>query len=127
MKKRSGYLLMVALCCFSTGIRGQSKSDTLVVTPVEAETIFLQRNLRLLAGKLDIEMAKAQVIQARLWPNPVLSIGEVNLWSNQGAEALGRLFGDWGNHAQVAVDMEQLIQTAGKRKKLVAVEEIGVS
>lgn len=127
MKKRSGYLLIVALCCLSTGIRAQSKGDTLVVTPVEAEAIFLQRNLRLLAGKLDIEVAKAQVIQARLWPNPTLSIGEVNLWSNQGAEALGRLFGDWGGHSQVAVDVEQLIQTAGKRKKLVAVEEIGVS
>lgn len=127
MRKRSGYLLIVALCCLTTGIRAQSKGDTLVVTPVEAEAIFLQRNLRLLAGKLDIEVAKAQVIQAKLWPNPTLSIGEVNLWSNQGAEALGRLFGDWGGHSQVAVDVEQLIQTAGKRKKLVAVEQIGVS
>jgi len=127
MKKRSGCLVIVALCCLWTGSRAQSKGDTLVVTPVEAEAIFLQRNLRLLAGKLDIEVARAQVIQAKLWPNPTLSIGEVNLWSNQGAEALGRLFGDWGGHTQVAVDVEQLIQTAGKRKKLVAVEEIGVA
>jgi len=127
MKKRSGYLVIIALCCITVGTRAQPFADTLVVTPPEAEVVFLQRNLRLLAAKLDIEVAKAEVIQSKLWPNPTVSIGEVNLWSNQGAEALGRLFGNWGNHAQVAVDVEQLIQTAGKRKKLVAVEETGIA
>jgi len=126
MKMGFRYLAVVAFCCVATGTHGQYASDTLAVTPTEAEAVFLQRNLRLLAGKLDIDMAKAQVIQAKLWPNPVLSIGEVNPWSNRDAEVLGRLFGDWGNHAQVAVDVEQLIQTAGKRRKRIAVAEAGL-
>ncbi|GGC25488.1 cation transporter [Parapedobacter defluvii] len=126
MKMGFRYLAVVAFCCVATGTHGQYAPDTLAVTPTEAEAVFLQRNLRLLAGKLDIDMAKAQVIQAKLWPNPVLSIGEVNPWSNRDAEVLGRLFGDWGNHAQVAVDVEQLIQTAGKRRKRIAVEEAGL-
>src|SRR5690606_10075721 len=54
------------------------------------------------------------------------AIDEVNLWSNHGAEELGRLFGSWGNHAQASVDIEQVIQTAGKRRILMAVEEAGV-
>src|SRR5690606_19319077 len=70
--------------------------------------------------------AKAKVIQARLWPNPTLSISEVNGWANAGSESLGRLAGNWGDHAQVAIDIEQLIQTAGKRRKLLAIEETGV-
>lgn len=126
MKMGFRYLAVVAFCCVATGTQGQYAPDTLAVTPTEAEAVFLQRNLRLLAGKLDIDMAKAQVIQAKLWPNPVLSIGEVNPWSNRDAETLGHLFGDWGNHAQVAVDVEQLIQTAGKRRKRIAVAEAGL-
>lgn len=121
------YSVVVALCCFTADARGQSSADTLVISRAEAEAVFLQRNLQLLAGKLEIDEAKAKVIQAKLWPNPTLSIGEINLWSNAGAEALGRLFGTWGNHAQVAVDIEQLIQTAGKRKKMIAIEETGAA
>jgi len=117
---------MVGLLSCVTAAGAQPTVDTVHVTHEEAETIFLQRNLRLLAAKLEIDEAKAQVIQAKLWPNPTLAIDEVNLWSNHGAEALGRLSGSWGNHAQIAVDIEQVIQTAGKRRKLMAAEEAGV-
>jgi len=127
MKSIYLYWIGAIVCCSVMGARGKSSSDTLVMSRAEAEAVFLQRNLQLLVGRLGIDEAKAKVIQARLWPNPTLSIGEVNLWSNAGAEALGRLFGTRGNHAQVAVDMEQLIQTAGKRKKLIAIEETGAA
>src|SRR5690606_33108163 len=83
--------------------------------------------LRLLAARLDIGRAEAQVIQARLWPNPTLSVGEVNLWTNAGAEELGSLTGQWGNTAQVAVEVEQLIRTAAKRRKELEKEQVGVA
>src|SRR5690606_7455083 len=93
------------LCCFATTIRIQAAlPDTLMLHPAEAEVIFLENNLKLLAGKLGIDEAKARVIQAKRWPNPTLSIGEINGWANAGSENLGRLAGRWGNHAQVAVD-----------------------
>lgn len=115
------------LCCFATTIRIQAAlPDTLMLHPAEAEVIFLENNLKLLAGKLGIDEAKARVIQAKRWPNPTLSIGEINGWANAGSENLGRLAGRWGNHAQVAVDIEQLIQIAGKRRKLIAIEETGL-
>lgn len=114
------------LCCLAATTRVQALTDTLVLQLAEAEAIFLDNNLQLLAGKLGIDEAKAKVIQAKLWPNPTLSITEVNGWANAGSESLGRLTGNWGNHAQVAIDVEQLIQTAGKRRKLLAIEETGV-
>src|SRR5690606_20818190 len=61
-----------------------------------------------------------------LWPNPTISIGELNLWSNNGSETLGTLFGSWGNTSQVSVDVEQLISTAAKRRKQVALEQVGL-
>ncbi|MFC3199662.1 TolC family protein [Parapedobacter deserti] len=121
------YIIIIMLCMMVSSGYAQPIPDTLMMSRTEAEATFLQRNLRLLAGRLNIDEAKAQVIQAKLWPNPSLSVSEVNLWSNHGAEALGRISANWGNHAQVAVDIEQLILTAGKRKKLIAVEETGVA
>lgn len=100
--------------------------DTMTFSRQEAEAIFLQRNLRLITSKLAINEAEAQVIQAKQWPNPTLSIGEINPWSNPSSEQLPYLFGTWGNTSQIAIEIEQLILTAGKRKKLVALEQVGV-
>lgn len=122
---RSFWYAVVVVLTFKAAF-SQPANDTLAISYPEAEAIFIQRNLRLLAGRLDIDEAEARVLQAKLWPNPTLSFGEVNLWSNGTSEDLGRISGEWGNHSQMAVEVEQLIQTAAKRKKLMAVEEVGV-
>ncbi len=101
-------------------------ADTLSISRAEAETIFLKNNLRLLAEKLNIDQAEAQVIQAKLWPNPRLEVGEINLWSNSKSEQLPPISGNWGKTSEVTVGFEQLIYTAGKRKKMMAMEKVGV-
>lgn len=100
--------------------------DTLSISRAEAETIFLKNNLRLLSEKLNIDQAEAQVIQAKLWPNPTFEISEINLWSNAKSEQLPPISGDWGKTSQVALSLEQMVQTAGKRKKMIAMEKVGV-
>lgn len=100
--------------------------DTLLVSRAEAEAIFLKNNLRLLSEKLNIDQAEAQVIQAKLWPNPRLEVGEINLWSNAKSEQLPPISGNWGKTSEVTVGLEQLIYTARKRKKLMAMERVGV-
>src|SRR5215831_7213875 len=57
------------LCCL--GLRPAAQ-DTLQLTLPEAEQRFLQKNLVLLAQKYNLDIAKAQVIQAKLYPNPNL-------------------------------------------------------
>src|SRR5690554_245332 len=101
--------------------------DTLKISRTEAETIFLQNNLLLISEKLNIQSQKAEVIQARLWPNPEFSISEVNLWKTTGVEASPPFFGNFGRDQQIAFEINQLIQTAGKRKKLIALEQVDVS
>lgn len=101
-------------------------NDTIAFTRLDAETIFLQSNLSLLAEKLNIDIAKAKVIQAKVWPNPTLSVSEVNLWSNSTAEELPVLWGNYGRNQEIALSLEQLVYTAGKRKKLIAIEKVGV-
>lgn len=101
--------------------------DTLRLSRADAETLFLQNNLLLLSEKLHIETQQAEVIQAKAWPNPQFSIDEVNLWQNKGVEPSPPFWGNFGRNQQVAFQLDQLVQTAGKRKKLVAMEEVEVA
>lgn len=103
-----------------------STKDTLKISRAEAETIFLKNNLKLLSEKLNIDQAEAQVVQAKLWPNPTLEVSEINLWSNAYSEQLPPISGNWGKTSQVGVSLEQMVQTAGKRRKMIAMEKVGV-
>lgn len=104
--------------------------DTLRYSREECETVFLQENLLLLAAKLNISKAEAALQQAKLWPNPTLTFDQVNFWSTPsqtgGNEVVPPLWNGFGRNQQFAVEAEQLIRTAGKRKKLIALEEVGI-
>lgn len=79
--------------------------------------MLLQHNGQLIAQKYQIAASDALIVQEKLWSNPTLSISEVNLWKNGTSETLPYLFGKYGQQQQVAVELEQLIETAGKRQK----------
>lgn len=100
--------------------------DSIYLSRTEAEALFLEKNLTLLANRLNIDEAEAQIIQAKLWPNPTLTIDEVNLWSNSSAEQMSYITNNWGQHSQISVALEQLILTAGKRKKMIAFEQVNL-
>lgn len=85
-------------------------SDTLEITLREADSLFLQNNLHLLASSMNIEAQKALIIQAKTYPNPVF-IADVNAYDpdNERAFHVGRT-------GQKAFQLEQLIILGGKRK-----------
>ncbi|RZJ64647.1 MAG: TolC family protein, partial [Flavobacterium sp.] len=99
-------------------------NDTISLNRRQAETIFLEKNLLLVSEALNIPIAEAQAAQAKLWPNPTLEVSEVNLWSNAKSEQLPPLWGNFGRTSEIVVSVEQLILTAGKRKKMVAMEKV---
>lgn len=72
----------------------------------EAVALFLRQNFDLLISKFGIEYAKAQQITARLFPNPVLSVGTV------GAIGQGQTLARTG---QIYPQIQQLFEMAGKR------------
>lgn len=90
----------------------------------QLEAAFLQNNFMLIASRFQVNQADAEIIQEKLWDNPTLSISEVNLWGNQTSEQYPPLFGNYGRTQQIAVDLEQLIETAGKRKKRVVIRSL---
>lgn len=104
--------------------------DTLSLSREECESIFLKENLLLIAEKLKLSQSEALVQQAKLWPNPSFTLDQVNFWATshqtQGQEVVPPLWGNFGRNQQFGMEIEQLILTAGKRKKLIALEQVGV-
>lgn len=85
-------------------------SDTLRISIGQADSIFLARNLSLLASGLNIDIKKAQVIQAGLYPNPVFT-ADINAYDPQNNRAF-----HVGNTGQKTFQLEQLILLGGKRR-----------
>lgn len=89
--------------------------DTLPISLQSAEQQFLQHNLSLLAAKYDISIAQAQIIQARLYNNPTLSVNG-NIYNPD-----RRKFFDITNKTgQYDIQVQQLITLAGKRNKQIS-------
>lgn len=93
-------------------------TDTLVLTVAGAETLFLQNNFSLLAAKYNIGEAEAAIIQAKLYPNPALSIGQ------GGYNPDTKKSFDFGRNGETTVSVQQLILMAGKRNKQVNLAKI---
>lgn len=94
------------------------KTDSLRLSLQEAENIFFTRNLSLLAARYNVDANKALIEQARLWDNPVL-VTDQNIYAGNkffahGKDANGQVQG------QYFIQVQQLIKTAGKRSKWVA-------
>jgi len=104
--------------------------DTLRINADECQALFLRENLPLIAQHLHISQAEAMVQQAKLWNNPSFTFDQVNLWATprqtNNQETTPPLWNNFGRDQQFAMEIEQLIFTAGKRKTLIEIEKLGV-
>ncbi|WP_421827798.1 TolC family protein [Larkinella sp.] len=91
--------------------------DTLSIHLRQADSLFVGRNLLALAGRYQIEAAQAEVIQAGLFDNPTVT-AEINAYNPERRRAL-----DVGRQGQKFVAIEQLLYTAGKRNKRIALAQ----
>lgn len=89
---------------------------TLRLSLDEAIGLFLQQNLDLLIAKYGIEFSKGQEITARLFPNPVASMGLVS------SPVQDRTLGSGG---QISPQIQQLFELAGKRGYRIEGAEFG--
>ncbi len=126
---KAGSIITLILVCSGILSAQTGQPDTVLLTRKQAEKIFLDRNIQLLAGKLDIRQAEARILQARLWPNPRLTVDEINLWATPGQLSMGEelppLFNNgFGKNQQISAQLEQALITAGKRRKLIAIETV---
>lgn len=118
MKKAILFLAFI-LCISGSYSQDTSsyKQDTLRLTLAEAENIFLNKNLDLIAQKYSIDSARATVITAKLYDNPDFSF-------------FNALYNSQTHHffdPEESVQVSQLIRLAGKRNKAILLAESGVN
>jgi outer membrane protein, heavy metal efflux system len=109
-------LTLTALSTFAQ----QPRQDTLRLNLNDAEKMFLDSNLQLLAQRYNIDANQALVVQARLYPNPNFSIGHT-LYSAQ-----LRQFFPTGINDETTMQLDQEILIAGKRNKAVKLAQANV-
>lgn len=103
-----GRIELFILTIFLCGVRIHAQ-DTLFVTPKQADSLFLAKNLSLLAYKYEIDISKLLVKQEKIWDNPTFST-ELNLYNPE----INRWF-DVGAGGQKIFTLEQVIKIAGQR------------
>ncbi|NID12034.1 TolC family protein [Fibrivirga algicola] len=106
-------LVLIALVFFLT-LSVVKAQDSLRLTRRQADSLFLQNNLLLLAERFRIDASQAQLIQARLLDNPTVSV-ELSSFNNQTRRVL-----DVGREGEKIISVQQLLYTAGKRNKRIA-------
>lgn len=94
--------------------KAYSPTDTLRISLKEAVNQFSQSNLLLLAQQYQVKASQALAMQAKLLPNPSFSI-EQNIVNQSKKEWF-----PMGSNGQTAIQVQQLIQLAGKRRKTMA-------
>ncbi len=112
--RRSGFVcVLLFLAAFHT-----KAQDTMRITLPEAEKQFIEKNLSLLAEKYNIDIAKAALIQAKLYDNPTISYNG-GLYNPEQKKII-----DIGNKTgQYEIGVQQLIRLAGKRNKEIKLAE----
>jgi len=109
-------LLQILLIITAFSARAQSpQNDTLKLSIKQAEDQFLKNNLQLIIQHYNIDNASAQVITARLFPNPDFSFAN-GIYANDVPNA----------YNEQTFSVSQLFTTAGKRNKNIQLAKIGV-
>lgn len=99
-------------------MQAQVRTNQISLTLPEVDKIFLNKNLSLMAKRYDVDQAKALLIQARLFDNPVISFSE-NVYNN-----LNKRYFDFGKESEQTISVEQEIKLAGQRNKRILLAKV---
>ena len=113
------FVLAIATLCVNLA-SGQVHTDTLSIKLDSAEKLFLSGNFILLAQKYNIQAQKALEIQAKLYPNPNLSV-YYSLYNTQTKKFFP--VGSGTSGGELSGQVSQLIYLAGQRNKQVRIAE----
>ena len=104
-------MLLTALPVASQPTNAPNPSERLALA--DAQRLAFERNWDLLAAKSGIDSATAQLIAAREFPNPGLSLSTARIGTHESSTIQGN--GIWERNYDTIAAVNQLIEIAGKR------------
>lgn len=115
MQKTIVILFIAMQCVFSNTVHAKDKvvlqTDTLALRLDSAENLFVRKNLMLIAQRYNIDVQKAQVIQAKLFPNPTFNFG-TPLY-----QTVTHQYFPMGHDGEISMGLSQVILLANKHNK----------
>ncbi|MDP4210125.1 MAG: TolC family protein [Bacteroidota bacterium] len=116
-------LSLITAFCGSLFLFGQNSKEIRNITIQQADSLFVARNLDLLAEKYNVDAVKAQIIQAKLFNNPTISINQ-NVVNSEYQTNGGRKWFDFTDKGETSVQLQKLFLLAGKRNKRINLAEV---
>ena len=117
-------LLFLSLILLSVNLKGQEVfKDTLKLTLQQADSVFILQNLSLLSEKCNINSAKAQIIQAKLYTNITIAATQ-NVINTEYQTTGGRKWLDLTDKGESSAQIQKLFRLAGKRNKQIQIAEL---
>ena len=109
---------MVLLIWILLPLRGSAQSPDTVLSFQQAKARLIKSNLALIGAYYDVDMARAKVIQARVWNNPyfILNGDMYNIETNE----------YFATRNQMLFQVEQIFSIAGKHTNSVRLARVGV-
>ena len=121
--KRNHFFVLIFMLFTLQGFNQELYKDSVKVSLKDAENIFLKKNLTLLSEKYNIDAARAQIIQSRVWDNPNISINQ-NVVNTEYQSNGGKHYFDMTNTGETSAQIQQLFLIAGKRNKRVQISQL---
>ena len=120
-------LFFLSLTLVSLNLKGQEVfKDSLKLSLRQADSIFILQNLSLLSEKCNINSAKAQIIQAKLFTNITLEATQ-NVINTEYQTNGGRKWFDMTDKGESSAQLQKLFRLAGKRNKQIQLAELTAS
>lgn len=117
-------LVFLSLALLSVNLKGQEVfKDTLKLTLQQADSVFILQNLSLLSEKCNINSAKAQIIQAKLYTNITIAATQ-NVINTEYQTTGGRKWLDLTDKGESSAQIQKLFRLAGKRNKQIQIAEL---
>ncbi len=116
-------LMCLIFTLWTMALRAETEAvaeGSLAITEQQAIALFYQRNLSLIAANFNIDNAQAQEIIAAAIPNPVFSFTVSSLNPNMFRQE----FNNVSSLPAISPQIQQLIETAGKRRLRVESSEL---
>ena len=101
----------------------ENYKDTLKISLQQADSVFITKNLSLLAEKCNVEAARAQIVQAKLFQNPSITLNQ-NVYNTEYQTNGARRWFDMSGKGESSIEVEKLFLLAGKRNKQIQLAEL---
>ena len=112
-------LIFISIFCnLVASAKDLPQSDTLKVTLVMADSMFVKNSLQLINTYYNINSAQGALLQAKLWDNPQISYSQ-NFYNPNDHRILN-------SNGEFTSNIQQLIYLGGKRSNRIKLEKINV-